>query len=266
MNSKRQASSFYPHFSTEERPTIDYFVGLFNQVQYQETPVLTNFLNPREQEILRVIVGNDLLVDFFGGYPNAERQRAFLQNPLNYQESDYHIQILEVDYNQKFTQIEHRDLNGAIHHLGLKDDVFGDLVKNAVGQWYVIVKAENAADLALNLTRVGRTSVKVKEQAHIKNLAVDDDSHEQEILAASLRIDAILAAATKKSRGQIQQAIAAQEVKINWRVISDSNIMVKRGDILSLRHFGRLQLEEYLGETKRHKHRLQMKIWQTRGK
>ncbi len=28
---KRQASSFYQHFDESERPTVDYFVGLFNQ-------------------------------------------------------------------------------------------------------------------------------------------------------------------------------------------------------------------------------------------
>ena len=29
---KRQASKFYPHFNQEERPVIDYFTGLFNQI------------------------------------------------------------------------------------------------------------------------------------------------------------------------------------------------------------------------------------------
>lgn len=31
---KRQASSFYPHFAIEERPTIDQFVGLFNRLLF----------------------------------------------------------------------------------------------------------------------------------------------------------------------------------------------------------------------------------------
>lgn len=32
---KRQASSFYPHFKEEERPTIDKLVGLFNSLLFK---------------------------------------------------------------------------------------------------------------------------------------------------------------------------------------------------------------------------------------
>ena len=50
---KRQASSFYQHFDESERPTVDYFVGLFNQFLFKNEPILTDFLNPREQYIFR---------------------------------------------------------------------------------------------------------------------------------------------------------------------------------------------------------------------
>ena len=32
---RRQASKFYPHFNQEERPVIDYFTGLFNQIIFK---------------------------------------------------------------------------------------------------------------------------------------------------------------------------------------------------------------------------------------
>ena len=44
---KRQASSFYQHFDESERPTVDYFVGLFNQFLFKNESILTDFLNPR---------------------------------------------------------------------------------------------------------------------------------------------------------------------------------------------------------------------------
>ena len=43
---RRQASSFYPHFEKEERPTIDRFVGLFNQLIFKNEAILTDFLDP----------------------------------------------------------------------------------------------------------------------------------------------------------------------------------------------------------------------------
>lgn len=40
---RRQASKFYPHFNQEERPVIDYFTGLFNQLIFKHEPILTDF-------------------------------------------------------------------------------------------------------------------------------------------------------------------------------------------------------------------------------
>lgn len=74
---KRQASNFYPHFEQEERPTIDKFVGLFNQLIFKGKPILTDFLDPGKREILKTIVGNDALIQEYGGYKNAEKS-AFI--------------------------------------------------------------------------------------------------------------------------------------------------------------------------------------------
>lgn len=71
---RRQASSFYPHFEQEERPTIDKFVGLFNQLIFKQEAILTDFLDPGKREILKTIVGNDALVQEYGGYKNAEKR------------------------------------------------------------------------------------------------------------------------------------------------------------------------------------------------
>ena len=49
---KRQASSFYPHFAIEERPTIDQFVGLFNRLLFTGQAFLTDFLDPRQRQIM----------------------------------------------------------------------------------------------------------------------------------------------------------------------------------------------------------------------
>lgn len=73
---KRQASSFYQHFDESERPTVDYFVGLFNQFLFKNESILTDFLNPREQYIFQEIVGGYAQLYSFGGYPNAEKREC----------------------------------------------------------------------------------------------------------------------------------------------------------------------------------------------
>ena len=56
---RRQASKFYPHFNQEERPVIDYFTGLFNQLIFKHESILMDFLDSAKRDILKIIVGND---------------------------------------------------------------------------------------------------------------------------------------------------------------------------------------------------------------
>lgn len=75
---RRQASKFYPHFNQEERPVIDYFTGLFNQLIFKHESILTDFLDPAKRDILKTIVGNDAFIQEYGGYSDAEKKRVFL--------------------------------------------------------------------------------------------------------------------------------------------------------------------------------------------
>lgn len=79
MMDKRQASSFYPHFAIEERPTIDQFVGLFNRLLFTGQAFLTDFLDPRQRQIMEAIAGGEAIVQAFGGYEEAEKVPALHQ-------------------------------------------------------------------------------------------------------------------------------------------------------------------------------------------
>lgn len=78
MMDKRQASSFYPHFAIEERPTIDQFVGLFNRLLFTGQAFLTDFLDPRQRQIMETIAGGEAIVQAFGGYEEAEKCRLYI--------------------------------------------------------------------------------------------------------------------------------------------------------------------------------------------
>lgn len=72
--------NIYQHFRPEEREYIDKVLQWKQDVERQFAPKLTNFLDPREQTILKIIIGehSDVHYDFFGGIDNAERKRALL--------------------------------------------------------------------------------------------------------------------------------------------------------------------------------------------
>lgn len=78
-----------------------------------------------------------------------------------------------------------------------------------------------------------------------------------------MRIDAVLDGISRKSRVQIQKMIEANLVKLNWHDVMDSNIMVKENDVLSLRHFGRIKIED-ISATRKGKYKVVLKLWQTK--
>ncbi|GAA3628613.1 YlmH/Sll1252 family protein [Lactobacillus hamsteri] len=263
---KRQASSFYPHFSQEERPTIDKLVGLFNNLVFKHQNILTDFLDPGERDILKTIVGNDAFIQEFGGYKNAEKKRVYLSEEwVNLTPKDYQVTAFNIEYPTKFTQLNHSSILGALANSGIEMDTFGDIITDGEGEWQFFGKSELTSFFTEQIDRIGKTQVKVRPILFKNILEPQDDSEERTEIVASLRIDAVLARVSKQSRGQVQKSIEAKEVKLNWHDVQNSNIMVEANDVLSLRHFGRLQIEDIVS-TRKGKYRVVLRIWQTKKK
>lgn len=261
---KRQASKFYPHFNQEERPVIDYFTGLFNQIVFKHEPILTDFLDPGKRSILKTIVGNDLFMQEYGGYQNAEKKRVYLSEEwVNLSPADYQIQPYEIAYPQKFIQINHSSILGTLANSGIETDTFGDILTDGKGRWQFLAKKELADFFQEQITRIGRAQVKLQEISLKDVIVPEDDSVSRTEIIASMRIDAVLAGISKQSRGQIQKMLSQHLVKLNWHDVADSNIMVKENDILSLRHFGRILLED-VSATRKGKYKVVLKVWQTK--
>lgn len=261
---KRQASSFYPHFEINERPTIDRLVGLFNNLKFKHESILTDFLDPGQRDILKTIVGNDAFIQQFGGYTNAEKQRVYLSEEWeNILPEDYQVRPFQIDYPSKFVHINHSAILGTLANSGIALDTFGDIITDGQGTWQFFGKNELTQFFTEQVDRIGRTQVKIKPIELKEVLEPEDDSIEKNEIVVSLRIDAVLAGISKQSRGQIKKAIEAKLVKLNWHEIDNSNIMVRVGDVLSLRHFGRLQIED-ISATRKGKYKVVLRLWQKR--
>src|SRR5690554_3037925 len=123
--------SVYEHFRKEEHSFIDQVLEWKRVVTEQYRPRLTDFLDPRQQEICKLIIGKneEVGIDFNGGVEHAERKRCLLYPPYHEPvEADYELAYYEVVYPTKFARIEHRHILGALMNVGLKREKFGDIV------------------------------------------------------------------------------------------------------------------------------------------
>ncbi|WP_102271531.1 YlmH family RNA-binding protein [Cytobacillus massiliigabonensis] len=247
--------TIYQHFRPEEKEFIDQVLNWTDSVDAAYAPKLTDFLDPREQEIVRSIIGNQTEVKFelFGGTQSAERKRAIIYpDYFQLEENDFQISLFEVVYPSKFISLEHPQVLGSLMSLGLKRGKFGDiLVHDGRIQFFVSKDVEDY--ISMQLESVGKTSVSLRAQPFENALQPEENWHEISVTSTSLRLDTVISAiyniSRQKSQGFIQQGL----VKLNWTLIENPAFECKEYDMISVRGFGRAKVISIEGKTKKDK-------------
>lgn len=187
---------------------------------------------------------------FFGGYEGAER-KIFGVFPewQEAAESDFPICVLRFDV-PKFRTLTHRDYLGTLMSLGLDRSKTGDILIDGDGA-YVFVESSIAEYVARNVNKIANIGVK----GHIVDtesfVAPRPKTTEKMCVCASLRLDAVLAAALNISRTTAENLIREEKVKVNHRVFTDRSRQVNTGDLLSVRGYGRFILKDTGNSTRK---------------
>ncbi|WP_223588607.1 RNA-binding protein [Neobacillus bataviensis] len=250
--------NIYQHFRPEERDYIDQVLHWKNYVETQYTPKLTDFLDPREQYILTMLIGenNDVKYTLFGGGNGVERKRAvLLPDYLTAEQADFQISLFEIDYPKKFVTIEHRQVLGTLMSLGLKRGKFGDILTNN-DQIQLFAAAEISEYIKNNLQTIGRAGVKLVETPLEKALSLQEVWEEIELTVSSLRLDAVISSIHHLSRQKSQLFIQQGLVKVNWTLVENPSFECQAGDMISVRGYGRVKIMSLDGKTKKEKWRI----------
>ncbi|MBH0229070.1 RNA-binding protein [Halobacillus yeomjeoni] len=245
----------YQHFRKEERPFIDQVLSWREDVEMKYQRKLTDFLVPREQMILKAVLGNDadLIHGLYGGTDQVERMRAIIAPEYEViEEEDYQLTLLEASYPDKFVTLEHRDVLGAFMSLGIRREKLGDLIVRD-GTIQIVCASEISDYIRMNLTGVKKATVEFKEKPLEKMLENDETWTTKDTTVSSLRLDVLVKEIYGMSRKKAGMHIDAGHVKVNFRVVEDPSFTLESGDMISLRGKGRSRLDEIHGQTKKEK-------------
>lgn len=250
--------SIYDHFRAEEAVLVDQALEWKEAAEQYHKIKLTDFLDPREQQILSVIIGSqsDAAVQFFGAFEQAERKRAIIYPSYIQPEPEgFQVEALEISYVSKFHTIEHRQVLGALMSLGMKRGKYGDIVLQE--ERIQIAVAKEVTDyIRLNLQSVGKASVS------LSTVSLDDVLHQHEEwmeksgTVSSMRLDVLLAEIFNLSRQKVSPLIKNGLVKVNWKVVEQPSYECYAGDAFSVRGYGRGKLLSVDGKSKRDKWRI----------
>jgi RNA-binding protein YlmH len=250
--------NIYQHFRPEEREFIDQVLNWKDYVDNAYTVKLTDFLDPREQHILKTIIGENgsSKYQFFGGLSDTERKRALIMPDYFIPtQEDFQITLFEINYPTKFVTIEHPKVLGTLMSLGLKRGKFGDiLIKDDRVQF--LVSREINDYIKNNLESIGRATIQLKEIELEKAIIPENTLLEQSVTVSSLRLDTIISGVLNISRQKSLNIIHQGLVRVNWTLIENPSFECDTGDLLSVRGFGRVKILSIEGKTKKEKWRI----------
>lgn len=204
-------------------------------------PLCSRFLTQEERELARHCAAeNGVEVAFDGGWEDAERVQCCFY-PQG-EEPAFTGQWLQVDWNPRFGTVDHRALLGSLMSLGMEREMLGDLVI-APDHAFVRAMPEMAQRLPMELSRAGGTTVKV----HLMDqppVLTPPKGMELRDTVASLRLDSVLSSGLRTSRSKAVEWIRQGLVQVNHRATERTDYPLKAGDLLSVRGFGRVRLQE----------------------
>jgi RNA-binding protein YlmH len=250
--------NIYQHFRPEEKEYIDQVLNWQDMVERTYTPKLTDFLDPREQHIMKMLIGehSNLKCEFFGGDKNAERKRAIIMPDYeNVTKDDFQISLFEIEYPSKFIRLEHPQVLGTLMSAGLKRGKFGDiLLQDKRIQFFVSEDVESY--IVGQIQSIGRASVSLVKLGLESAIDSGELWEEDMITVSSLRLDTVLSAIHHLSRQKSQVLIGQGLVKVNWMITERPSFECQTGDLISARGFGRVKILSIDGKTKKDKWRI----------
>jgi len=244
------------HYSSNDEIFVKKILTLKSSVFQNDRPKTTDFLTLHEQRIVQEIIGNDLLVCFIGGFENCERKRAIISSFV-VDDVAHNIVLLQLTYNNKFTQLRHQDVLGAILALGLERKVIGDIVVQAHSIFVALT--ENIAPYVLEeLKQIGRLSVQVAvyEDEVIKE---EEKFKEKTIYVNSLRLDSLISHILPCNRVKAKTLITKELVQVNGALHTQCKSSYDVHDIISVKKFGRIYIDNIF-KTKRERFKVEVRI------
>lgn len=252
----------YQHFTEEDREFVDKSLEKMQRVEDSYSFEVTSFVNPHQVEILRNL-GNHLQLQIFSSsdYYTSELAKVIIA-PLYYelQVSDFEIDLLEISYANKFHHLTHSQIMGTVlNQLGIERKVFGDILVSS-GRAQIMVDRKFTQFFIDHISRIAKTSVKLKQVDFSQLIAVQADSKLRDVLVSSMRLDKILAASFRLSRSVATKLIATKQVRVNYSMLDNPSHHLLLNDLISVRGYGRVKVLRENGFSKNGKYKLTVEL------
>ena len=253
-------TSIFQHFRKEEQDFIRKVESWVVSSQEQYAPILTPFLDPRQQFIVEAIVGqyDEIKFQFEGGYIAAVRKRCMIYPDFYTPKTDeFDVELIEIRYPIKFSSISHGQILGSLVGLGIDRDQLGDIISDG-SRWQLLLTKQMLPYLEQNFQKVGKISIRIEKREYTELIVPIDHWTYTTAIVSSLRLDTLIASIFHISRQRSKELVESNKVKVNWAEEIRPDFMIELLDIISIRGYGRIQIKNIEGRTKKDKIKLEI--------
>ncbi len=240
----------------EDRMLLAKVWDRMQQARSRNIPAATDFLSPQQQiltrELLHLAGAAETEYVLLGGYPEAERRLVlFLPDWMEMEtaESESPIRCLRASFRAE-QSLSHRDFLGSLMGMGIVREKIGDILVGPESADILVLETvepfllqswDSAGRVKLNVTSVPL------EYLHIPQVQWEEIRD----TVSSLRLDAVVSTGLRMSRGKAAELISGGRVQVNWQECTKPDRAVAERDTISARGYGKFQLLEAGGITKK---------------
>lgn len=227
----------------DEKLLISRVNDIFNLCEKYAEPRFTPFLDGAMQNCIKENVYLDENVTFFGGFADSERQMLGVFPEWILPDTElFPIDVVKIEH--KFgSELSHRDYLGSIMSLGIDRSKTGDILIDG-NTAYVFAESDISDYIKNNISKIGNKGVSV-DICKIGDITLPERKFQSmNVVAASMRLDAVVSAVTNSSRSNTAKLIDAGKVSVNHKEVTKVAYEIKKGDLLSVRGFGRVIVDD----------------------
>ena len=198
----------------------------------------TYFLNPSElKQVSSKLKKNAYSI--YKPYPDSEKN-------ILYQGVVPKVLLYEIICK---VPLRHQDILGTMYSLNIASDLFGDVLV-IDNHYYVYILPIVQNYFETNFLKIKNSHITLKEMP-LSSLENYERSYDEiECIVSSIRIDNVLASILHTSRKNVLDVIQKKEVLYNYELLSNPSIILKEGDVFSIRKVGKYQYIGILKNTK----------------
>ena len=250
----------------EDRIALARVLDRAEQAQRRNIPAATDFLSPQQQaqalDLLCLAGIPETAWVRCGGYEGAERQCIlFLPDWMEPEDAadQSPVRCLRASFREE-EMLTHRDFLGSLMGMGVAREKIGDILV-APGSADLLVLDSVAEFLAQSWDSAGRAKLRIcaitPDHLHIPAV----QRREVRDTVSSLRLDAVASSGFRLARGKAAALIESGKVQLNWRECVKPDKLLSAGDTVSARGFGKFELSEVGGVTKKGRTSIVLRVY-----